>query len=68
MGVVDEAVEDGVGERGVADDLVPLLSDCDRAMARSLSPASNFRRKTSRIFRIDNLSVGMVTPLLKRGP
>ena len=30
VGVVDEAVEDGVGERGVADDLVPLL---DRNLA-----------------------------------
>ena len=30
MGVVDEAVEDGVGERGIADDLVPLL---DRNLA-----------------------------------
>ncbi len=30
MGVVDEAVEDGVGERRIADDLVPLL---DRNLA-----------------------------------
>jgi hypothetical protein len=37
-------------------------------MARSLRPLSNFIRTTSRIFRIDNLSVGMDTSLLKRGP
>src|SRR5271166_5205161 len=36
-------------------------------MARSLNPLSNFIRRTSRIFRIDNLSVGMDTSLLKRG-
>src|SRR5580700_5285028 len=36
-------------------------------MARSLRPLSNFRRRTSRIFRIDNLSAGMDTSLLKRG-
>lgn len=30
MGVVDGAVEDGVSERGIADDLVPLL---DRNLA-----------------------------------
>ena len=30
MGVVDEAVEDGVGERGIADDVVPLI---DRNLA-----------------------------------
>src|ERR1700722_9447271 len=36
-------------------------------MARSLNPPSNFIRRTSPIFRIDNLSVGMDTSLLKRG-
>src|ERR1039458_1643688 len=36
-------------------------------MARSLNPLSNFLRRTSPIFRIDNLSVGMDTSLLKRG-
>jgi hypothetical protein len=43
----------------------PLLRESDLAMARSLIAASSFIRKTSRIFRIDSLSVGMVTPLLK---
>ena len=30
MGVVDDAVEDGIGERGIADDVVPAV---DRDLA-----------------------------------
>ena len=33
----------------------PLLSDIERAITRTLSPLSNLKRRTSRIFRIDNL-------------
>jgi hypothetical protein len=45
-----------------------LLSDIERAITRSLSLLSNFKRRTSRIFRIDNLSVGMDPSLLNEGP
>ena len=46
----------------------PLLSDMARPITRSLNPLSNFKRRTSRIFRIDNLSVGMDPSLLDEGP
>ena len=45
-----------------------MLSDSERAIMRSLSPPSNFKRSASRIFRIDNLSVGMGPSLLDEGP
>jgi hypothetical protein len=45
-----------------------LLSDSERAITRSLGPFSNLKRKTLRIFRIDNLSVGMDPSLLNEGP
>src|SRR5215468_1026349 len=35
----------------------------DRAITRSLAPQAYFRRRTSRTFRIDNLSAGITPPL-----
>src|SRR3984885_6565454 len=35
----------------------------DRAITRSLAPHAYFRRRTSRTFRIDNLSAGIGSPL-----
>src|SRR5882757_8075767 len=35
----------------------------DRAITRSLAPQAYFRRRTSRTFRIDNLSAGIGPPL-----
>ena len=46
----------------------PLLSDMARPITRSLNPLSNFKRRTSRIFRIDDISVGMDPSLLDEGP
>lgn len=38
----------------------------DRAITRSLAPQAYFRRRTSRTFRIDNLSAGFRPPLANR--
>src|SRR6266851_4645590 len=38
----------------------------DRAITRSLAPQAYFRRRTSRTFRIDNLSAGIRPPLANR--
>src|SRR6266851_3160467 len=38
----------------------------DRAITRSLAPLAYFRRRTSRIFRIDNLSAGIRPPFANR--
>src|SRR5271163_4776022 len=54
-------------ERAAASGHGAALSDIERAITRSLSPLSNFKRRTSRIFRIDNLSVGMDPSLLNEG-
>jgi hypothetical protein len=35
----------------------------DREITRSLAPQAYFRRRTSRIFRIDNLSAGIGPPI-----
>src|SRR5579871_3410645 len=43
----------------------------DRAITRSLAPQAYFRRRTSRTFRIDNLSAGIGPPvarIAKGGP
>src|SRR5258706_6087490 len=38
----------------------------DRAITRSLAPQAYFRRRTSRTFRIDNLSAGIRPPFANR--
>jgi hypothetical protein len=71
---VDEAVEDGVGDGGIGQ-VMPITAarrmysatavrpiPTDWAITRALAPQPYFRRRTSRTFRIDNLSAGIGPP------